>query len=238
MENKDRKFLFDVNIFDAPEVEEVVEDLPPPPPTFSEEELAVAKDLAFEQGRQQGQKEQIESREQYVAQTLEKIADSFSHLFAAEQLRENIFEREALKLSVSALDLLFPLLNEKIGRDEVLKVVEKTLSDHRKTKEITILVPVGFKGEIETIISRIRKDEHEEAIWKVLEDPSQTQGDCSLEWSDGGAIRDSGRTARNIRKNLESLLGSAQDPISEMGESDVSYEDKGESVKPAEKNDE
>lgn len=240
---KDRKFLFDVNIFDAPPKEEIDENLPPPPPTFSEDELAAAKDMSFEQGRQQGQREQVESREQFIAETLAKIAESFSHLFAAETVRESIFEKESLKLTVQSLDILFPSLNDKIGKDEVRKSIEKTLIDHRKTKEISIRVAIGMKSEIETLIARIRAGEHDEVLWRVTEDPSMTQGDCALEWSDGGAIRDSARTARDVRKNIEKLLdtptptlASEHDmPHSEAAAKDVLLKQNSESTEIGEK---
>ncbi|PZQ44557.1 MAG: flagellar protein FlbE [Micavibrio aeruginosavorus] len=221
--NQDRKFFFDKNIFDAPpkNEEEVVEDLPPPPPTFSEEELSAAKDIAFEQGRQLGQKEQIESREQFVAQSLEKIAENFSRLFAAETMRENIFEKEALRLGVMIVDLLFPSLNERVGHGEALKAIEKTLAEHRKTKEIKICVPAGLKGEVETLISRLRASEHEEVLWRVIEDPALSPGDCTMEWGDGGAVRDSVRTARDIRSHLEALLGGPLPQTAEFGNSEA-----------------
>lgn len=222
---KERKFLFDRNVFDAPPKEEIPEDLPPPPPTFSEEELSVAKDMAFEQGRQQGQKEQKESREQFIAQSLSKIAESFSHLFAAETVRESVFEKESLRLAIASLDILFPLLNEKIGRDEVYKSIEKTLTDHRKTKEIKICVANGMRGEIEALITRLRQGEHEEVLWRVIEDPSLSQGDCTLEWSDGGAVRDSIRTAREIRAHLEALLGHSVPMTDELGNSERAISD-------------
>lgn len=228
--SKDKKFFFDKHIFDAPEKEEIAEDLPPPPPTFSEDELSAAKDMSFEQGRMQGQREQVESREQFVAVTLDTIAQNFSHLFAAETIRESIFEKESLRLVLAALDLLSPLVRERLGAEDVRKVIEETLSAHRKTKEITIRVPQGLKGEIETLITRIRRDEHDEVLWRVLEDVSLSSGDCTLEWSDGGAVRDSVRTARDIRKNLENLLGEPQQPISEIGQGDVSLGNNGESA--------
>ncbi len=239
---KDKKFFFDVNIFDAPSKDENL-DLPPPPPVFSEEELAAAKDIAFEQGRQQGQKEQKESREQLIAQSLSKIAESFSRLFAAETIRENIFEKEAIRLSLATLDLLFPLLNARIGRDEVYKIIEKTLTDHRKTKEIKICVAAGMRGEIEALITRLRTDEHEPVLWRVIEDPGLTQGDCTLEWSDGGAVRDSVKSAREIRRHLEELLGHAVPVTTELGNSeqaatDVSLREISESPEHAEKNNE
>lgn len=220
MTTPDKKFFFDRNIFDAPPKEEVLEDLPPPPPVYSEEELGAAKDMAFEQGRQQGQKEQLAAREQFVAQTLSKIAESFSHLFAAETLRENVYEKESLRLSIAALDLLFPTMTEKAGRDEVRKVIEKTLSDHRKTKEISILVAPGMKGEIEALISRLRSTEHEDVLWRVTEDPTLSQGDCRLEWSDGGAVRDSVRAARDIRRNMENLLAEPVPHTAHIGDSE------------------
>ena len=220
MNSKDNKFFFDRHIFDAPPKEEIAEDLPPPPPVFSEEEMAVARDVAFEQGRQQGQREQKEAREQFVAQTLSRIADGFSHLFAAETVRESVFEKEALRISVLSLDLLFPGLNDRIGANEVRRVIEKTLVDHRKTKEITIRVATGMKGEIEMLISRLRSGEHDEVLWRVSEDPALSQGDCALEWSDGGAVRDSLRAARDIRKNIEKLLDTPV-PKPDIGDSEA-----------------
>lgn len=234
----DKKFFFDVNIFDAPEKDEVVEDLPPPPPTFSEDELAAAKDVAFEQGRQQGRREETESREQKVAALLGKIADDFSHLFAAEQVRENIYEKESLKLTLKALDLIFPSLNEKIGHAEVQKIIEKTLIDYRKKKEISIFVPASMKGDIEALISRIRENEHEEVLWRVIEEATLSPGDCRMEWSDGGAVRDSRKTARDIHKNIEALLGGPQEDISEIDDSDIVLEENAESATTAERNDE
>jgi flagellar assembly protein FliH len=230
---KDRKFLFDLNIFDAPPEEEIPEDLPPPPPTFSEEELALAKEIAFEQGRQQGIREQQEAREQYIAQSLERIAESFSQLFAAEIIRESIYEKESLTLALASLDLLFPLLDEKLGHAEVHRIIEKTLTDHRKTKEISILVPAGMKGEIEALIARLRENEHDDVAWRVVEDTDLPAGSCRLEWSDGGAVRNSAKTAREIRSRIEALLGGPQPNISEIDKSDVISEDKDESAESA-----
>ena len=220
MEN-DRKFLFDVNIFDAPPKEEIIEDLPPPPPVFSEDELSAAKDMAFEQGRQLGQKEQIESREQYIAQTLDKIAQSFSKLFAAEIVRESIFEKEALRLSIATLDLIFPVLTEKLGQEEVTKVIEKTLTSHRKTKEINICIPEDTAKEVESLIARIRVDDHDKSLWRITENHTLLAGDCTLEWSDGGAVRDSVRTAHDIRKNITAMLGEDVPKTIELEHSEV-----------------
>lgn len=234
--SNERKFLFDLNVFDAPsrEAEEEREDVPPPPPTYSEEELAVAKDMAFEQGRQQGQREQLESREQFIATSLDTIAQSFTQLFAAETMREIIFEKEALRLSVAALDLLFPLLNQKLGHDEVRNIIEKTLIAHRKTKEILIHVPPGMKGEIETLINRLHDEDQAHVAWRVLENPDMADGNCSLEWSDGGAVRDSVRAAAEIRRQITGLFGDPiavldESALSETGKSDVRLQDNAES---------
>jgi hypothetical protein len=69
----------------------------------------------------------------------------------------------------------------------------------------------------------------------VTEDPSLPAGDCTLEWSDGGAVRDSLRTARDIRRNIEALLGQTLPKTvdlsdSDMANSDVLSKDKDESA--------
>jgi len=234
----DRKFMFDVHVFDAPPKEEIVEDLPPPPPTFSEEELAAAKDMAFEQGRMQGHKEERESREQYIATLLDTVSQNFSQLFAAETMREIVFEKEALRLAVAALDLLFPSLDEKLGHGEAYKIIEKTLIAHRKTKEITIQVSPGTKGEIEALITRIREGEHEDVSWRVVEIADMPPGGAVLEWSDGGAVRDSARAAAEVRRQLVALFGAplsvlTEEGISEMGQGDVHLTPDTESGDPA-----
>lgn len=233
----DRKFLFDMHIFDAPPKEEIPEDLPPPPPVFSEEELAVAKDVAFEMGRQQGKKEEQESRDQVVTTLLSRIADQFSHLFAAESMRESVFEKEAVRLSIAALDVLFPTLSSHVGRSDVLDALQKTLTDHKKNKEILIKVPMGMKTDVEALIIRIRATEQDSVLWRIIEMPDMLPGDCTLEWADGGAVRDSAAAAFAIRKKMEDLLGdivpslsaTSHGSISEKVKPDVRSKDKSES---------
>jgi hypothetical protein len=119
-----------------------------------------------------------------------------------------------------------------------MSVMEKTLHAHKKTKEILIHVPAGLGAEVETLIAGIRVNENEEALWRVVEDASLAPGDCRLEWADGGAVRDSVRAARDLRKNMESLHGEAQEHVSEIKAHGIVLEDKANHETPAEGTDE
>ena len=73
MSNEGRKFFFDVNNFDGPATPEPVENLPPPPPVFSLDEVGQAKDASFEEGRAVGHQEEQQSRAQYIATQISEL---------------------------------------------------------------------------------------------------------------------------------------------------------------------
>src|SRR5262249_35772845 len=137
-----QKFFFNVNIFDEPE-----EPTEPPPPTFSEDELAAAIKKNFTEGKKEGQKESESSREQHIAKVLEKIATDTRVLFAAEQAREKAYESEAIKLCLATFQKLFPLYNEKTGFEELKQALEQIIRKQEGQKQIVIQVtPDAVEG--------------------------------------------------------------------------------------------
>jgi len=57
---------------------------PPPPPTFSEEELTLAREQAYDQGRQAGHQEAAQSLEQMTGMALATAAHHLQALGAAQ----------------------------------------------------------------------------------------------------------------------------------------------------------
>src|SRR5688572_2154193 len=100
---KDQKYFFTENIFDEDHVEET------PPPSFSEQELAEARQKSAVEGKQQGLKEAENSQLKQTLVVLEKIQKQLAELSAAESLREKIFEKETLELCLAIFERLFPL---------------------------------------------------------------------------------------------------------------------------------
>ncbi len=208
---KENKFYFDLNNFDAPvkeEVEEIVEEeeVEPPPPTFSEDELDAAKAVAHATGRNEGMQEEKERREQHVAEVLQTISKEFSILFAAEIYRERQYEEESVKLGMEILSLLAPSLNERLGKESLKSALLHVLKSQAEQAEIRIEVHPETAPDIDALIENIWPDKDIAPNYKVVANTALEKGTCSLSWKDGGMIRDTQKTANDIKTALETLL--------------------------------
>lgn len=222
--SKTNRFYFDLNNFDAPEeVEEIVEELEevePPPPTFSEEELEAAKAVAHAAGRSEGIQEERARREQFVAENLKTISENFSSLFAAETYREKQYEEESLKLALEIINTIAPSLNNRLGEEALKNALHKILKNQSEQSEIIIEVHPETTADIDTLIETIWPDKDSAPRYKVLADSNLEKGACSLSWKDGGMVRDPQKMANDIKTAIESLLveqvmSSSNSPLTE-----------------------
>ena len=204
------KFLFDLNNFDAPEeeaiIEEEIENIEPPPPTFSEEELETAKAVAHAAGRNEGLLEERGRREQLVADNLKKIADNFSTLFANEIYREKQYEEEALKLAIQIIEIVAPSLNNRLGQEALRQALQDVLKSQSEQSEILVEVHPESAADIDSLIESIWPDKDNAPRYKVLADSELEKGACSLSWKDGGMVRDPSKMTNDIKTAIESLL--------------------------------
>jgi flagellar assembly protein FliH len=197
------KFYFDVNIFDEKE-----EPLEPPPPMFSEAELAAARKKSFDEGRQQGLKESGESRDQEVAKAIEVIAKNMAILFAAENQREKTYEVEAVRLCLSVFQKAFPLYQEKFGLEELQRHLESILKRQEGQKQILIYVTPALADGITASLAKI-KEKTPDLNFSVQGDETLKPGACRLSWADGGAVRNPETLAAEIEGALKELLAGA-----------------------------
>jgi flagellar assembly protein FliH len=202
---KHQKFLFDVNNFDDPDP--VDPDLPPPPPTFSEAELAGAKASEHERGRQAGHTAEKAARETIVAGLIKTIADHFTKLFDAEKQRADQFEGEVLLLTKTIFDKLFPALNEAHGLNEVETMIATVLETQRNQREIIVEVHSEFAPDIQSLADHLMKSMHAAGTVTVRANDSLARGDCKMSWNDGGAERSATHLSSEIARGLDEILG-------------------------------
>ncbi len=204
-----KKYMFDLNNFDEPEIEEPEIDAPPPPPTFSEEELEQAKKEAFYKGKEEGIKESKESRDEYISKILEEIKIQFEELRKSEQERNAIFEKEAVSLCNTILSHSFSYLESLYGLQETMHIIEKVLSSHLEEGPITIDVCPDEKDDIEEKIKAFSQIMPEHYI--VNPSPNISAGACKISWKNGGAVRNPTKMAEEIQKKLEETLAETAD---------------------------
>lgn len=208
--NNTNKFLFDLNNFDTPEVEEeiIIEEEPaePPPPMFSEDELEAAKAIAHATGRKEGIQEEKTSREQKIANALSKVSEEFSTLFAAEIYRERQYEEEALTLALQIIDLLAPSLQSRLGHEALKSALQDVLKTQSEQSEIKVEIHPDMASDIDQLIEDIWPDKDSAPRYKILADNTLDIGACALSWKDGGMVRTPEKTAQDIKTAIEGLL--------------------------------
>jgi flagellar assembly protein FliH len=205
MGDKDtQKFMFDLHSFDVPdELEE--ENLPPPPPTFSEEELAAAQKKSFDEGFAQAMEESKNSREEYIAQQLQRVSANFSELYTAEIERAERFEQEVLSLSAVMLKQCFPMMVERHGQDEIAAIIKRAFAQNEDASEIVVYVCVSDKVEIEAAMG-LMSPRPENLTCEA--DELLEAGSVRMKWKDGGAMRDTGDMGKKIADILSKTLAS------------------------------
>ncbi|MFP4312682.1 MAG: hypothetical protein ACLFR0_00020 [Alphaproteobacteria bacterium] len=203
------KFLFNQHIFDEPEIEED-EHEEPPPPTYSQEELETAKEetyrRAYEQGKKDGLKESAASREQMVAQVLQKIGEDATALFVAETAREKIFEEESVKLALTIFQKLFPEQKTLHGFEELSACLTRILKKQENQSEIRIEAHPDTVEGVQNHIGTLSLPAQSQQRFDIIGNDSLDALAIKIYWKDGGAVKDISAIAEEIRTILHDTL--------------------------------
>ena len=215
MTDHSQKYFFDLNNFDAPDVEEVDPNAPPPPPSFSLEEMVSARDVSFDEGRNTGLEQARVSREQYIAAQIEKIHGQMTVLIDAETRRDQVFEAEVLTLCRQIFAKAFPALNAREGLREVMGVIDHVLRTNTSPGKIVITVPPTEKDPVEKHLQALlaRMPDLDPARLVVEESEDLKTGSCRIRWQDGNALRDHAALAGAIVMNLDRVLLESAKPL-------------------------
>lgn len=203
MSTEGRKYFFDLNNFDSTAVPEPEEDLPPPPPVFSEDELAADKKVSFEEGRVAGHQEEQQSRAQYIASQISDLNTQILSLVLSEQMREKRFEQEVIHLCRTLVSRMFPALTAREGFNEIETIIEQVIAK-QPASQIHIEVPKEDAEDIKTYLLSLKDIEPGRLHITGADDLSK--GSCRMKWQDGGATRDHEALAASIFAELDEVL--------------------------------
>lgn len=218
-----RKYMFDLD-FDQPpppaeplvaaepaapaeEVEEV-----PPPPTFSEEELNLAREAAFAQGRETGLAEAAEATESLAATALARLSAQMDALFRQQEEANDANARNAVRVAMAVLRKMLPAACEKHAFDEVARVVEEVVGHILDEPRIIVRVAQPLVEPVRERLEAVAERQGFEGRVVVQADPRLAPGDTRVEWTDGGAERDQARLWQDIEATVARALATQAGP--------------------------
>ena len=168
---------------------EAIANAEPPPPTFSEEELAAARQAGFLEGRNTGISEAQASLERRATDALDQVSRAIAQLDRAQ--REGVVEmmRGALEVTHTITRKVLPEFVRRHGSDEIQALVRQVLETLIEEPRVVIRVPEDLVEALKPRIAQAGKATSFEGQLVVFGEPALGDGDCRVEWSSGGAER-------------------------------------------------
>lgn len=201
---KDQKFFFDQNNFDD-DHEEELEDLEPPPPMFSEAELEAAKKKAYQEGHNDATLHEKNSRAQHLNAVMDQVLANMGTLFDQENAREKRYEDEAVSLTRSIFETVFPYYSQREGYNELLHALKTITDKHSKQDGVVVHVNPDLVEGITTYLKKI-ETKNPDIRFEVAGDAHITDTRCRLSWKSGGAAHDPKALAQEILAILDDGL--------------------------------
>ncbi len=178
------KFLFGTS-FDAAKADPEA----PPPPTFSEEEIAAARDEGFRAGHAAGHDEMARSVEQAAAKALEQMSIQLADMNGRfDEIRQGAIA-SGVDVVAAAVRKLVPALAKRHSLAEIENLVRDSL--HALYDEPRVVIR-AHDSVIEALQHRIDAMAAASGFMgKVVlfGDEQFRETDCRVEWADGGAER-------------------------------------------------
>lgn len=178
------KFAF-ANDFGVPATSRRIEEL--------ERDLATARtdvERAREEGRAAG-------RQEREAQELARIGDALDRLAKAAQSILVSLDGERARLEGDGVDLAMAFARALAGRllarepvTEILHLAGEALQNLRSAPHLVLRVAPDVVEDVEKRVKRLAFERGFEGRIVVLGEPERTQGDCRIEWADGGMVRE------------------------------------------------
>jgi len=219
-----RKYMFDLD-FDPPggsgrpraavaqEAEvDIAEPAPPPveaappPPTFTEEDLQLVRESAFEEGRRSGLEEAAASAERHLADAMTALTNGLAGLREAEAQSADEAQRVAARVAMAVLRKVLPAACETNAFEEVVKTVLDCFSHVLDEPRIIVRVVADLVEPVRERLEGQAAQHGFEGRVVVQADPRLPPGDCRVEWTDGGAERDQVRLIADIEAAVERAL--------------------------------
>ena len=216
MTQKGQPFFFDSNVFDPDDPRYTEIDKKKPKLEYTQEQLAHAKESAFESGKIAGYKESQASLMQDVQKILQKTERELSALQAKEKERNQLFEVEAVHLTLQIFSRIFKVYAEKVGTEELKNIITQILTEHREENIIALDVhPSQFQG----LHDFIQQQENED-IKKIMvkSNPALGKLECKLLWNNGGISYDVQKIKDRIEKTLAEALAVYNISVHDQGE--------------------
>jgi flagellar assembly protein FliH len=199
------KFLFDLD-FAAPRVANTI------PLADHQVQMAEAQTHGYAKGFAAGQQEAEAQTARHLAQGLQKIGQTLTAMGAGLQAIENRIEAEAVEVAVAVAGKLAATLVAREPLAEIEALVRGCFRQLTATPHVVVRVGDALYPHILEKLDGLAAESGFAGRLVVLAEPDIRDGDCRIEWADGGMTRDTARTEAAIAENVGRFVAALRAP--------------------------
>ncbi|WP_139134864.1 FliH/SctL family protein [Magnetovibrio blakemorei] len=185
--------------------DEVVEEVAP---TFTEEDLARARDEGYQAGQLDATRDLTSALEQRLVNTMDTINAQVENLFDAFQRDKEEHSRDSVAVATVIVRKLFPALNMDKAMIEIEHMIVESMKRTSGAPTLIVRVAQDIQDAVQAKADELVALRGHEGTVSVLADAAMGPGDAAVEWDGGGMLRDGDSMWHEIDKIIERNLGS------------------------------
>ena len=173
-------------------------------PSFSQEQVDEAHKHGHDAGFQAGLEKAKAETETSIQETLEKIHILLNTLFKNQAIDSTNTFDDAVKIALAITRKCFPHQNIIHGFKEIDFIVREVLKEILDEPRVFIHINPEIKAVMANQVKTITREIGFPGQVLILEDEKIMLGDCKVNWSTGGAVRNIEDTFDKIDQIIES----------------------------------
>ncbi len=191
------KFLFDT-VFDDSAADLVPAQSRSEKSFWSTDEREAARNEGFERGRQVGKDETLAAMDAKTASALETIATNVSALTAQLEAQRQQLKQEGIVLANMIARSLTSALIAREPMHEIESLFSEALEFLPDTPHIAVRLNEASLNAAREKLEAVAAERGFQGKLIILGQPDITQGDCRIEWAQGGIVKDQNLVKKRI----------------------------------------
>jgi flagellar biosynthesis/type III secretory pathway protein FliH len=175
-------------------------------PSYNQQQLAEARQMAFEKGKEEGIRETLANQDERIADALQALIVNIDSLASQQSGFESVQEKETIILAVNIAKRFLPTVLDHDREQLLLKFVHDAVRENILSYTITISIHPDNIDRFEQLFLDMVKEMGFENKTEVKPDPKLSLSDCAVKWDHGGAERILSRLWNDLDKNVKAFL--------------------------------
>lgn len=171
------------------------------------QQLEQAREEGRRQGFEEGRAQACREFEARISQQMDRLLQACEAMASEKAELQKREERRAARIAHAIASRLAPALMEKRPLSEVEALVSDCLDGCRRESRIVVRVGDEMVEPLKERLEVLKAKSSFTGQIVLLGEPEMTDGDCRVEWPDGGAERDISALETRIAEAVERFVG-------------------------------